>query len=248
MAKKWYQNKPSSLKSREELLEENLLLYKEVLVSREAASITANLVVEQFARMEEINQSLERANDELRKVSSLDGLTGVPNRRFHDEMLGREWRRCRRNRQPLSVIMVDIDYFKLFNDYYGHLVGDRCLKQVAETLQSVIRRSTDLVARYGGEEFVAVLPDTDEKGAVNVARRMKSNVEALGLSHAASRITDHVTISIGAVSAVPTNEFTADLLVFAADKALYEAKENGRNRVEIGTLEKRAGILKDTGS
>ena len=184
----------------------------------------------------------------LKKLSVTDPLTCLSNRRCFHEFLEREWQRGLRNKTPLGIVLCDIDFFKLYNDNYGHQQGDVCLKNVATTLKKALLRLADLVARYGGEEFVAVLPDTDEKGAVNVARRMKSNVEALGLSHAASRITDHVTISIGAVSAVPTNEFTADLLVFAADKALYEAKENGRNRVEIGTLEKRAGILKDTGS
>ena len=233
MAKKWYQNKPSSLKSREELLEENLLLYKEVLVSREAASITANLVVEQFGRMEEINQSLERANDELRKVSSLDGLTGVPNRRFHDEMLGREWRRCRRNRQPLSVIMVDIDYFKLFNDYYGHLVGDRCLKQVAETLQSVIRRSTDLVARYGGEEFVYTLSESDSNTAYSVAENARIAIEQLQIPHKESKAAPYVTISLGIASIVPEQSMNPFTLTQCADQALYLAKKNGRNCVEV---------------
>jgi diguanylate cyclase (GGDEF)-like protein len=231
--KKGYSNKPSSLKSREELLEENILLYEEVLVAREAASLTANLVVEQFARMEEINQSLERANDELRKVSSLDCLLGIPNRRFHDEMMALEWRRCRRNRQCLTVIMVDIDYFKLFNDYYGHPAGDRCLKQVAETLQAVIHRSTDLVARYGGEEFVYTLSESDCHAAFSVAENARIAIEQLQIPHKKSKASAYVTISLGVASIVPKQSMNPSTLVQCADQALYQAKEKGRNRVEV---------------
>jgi diguanylate cyclase (GGDEF)-like protein len=233
MVKKWFLDKPSSLKSREELLEENILLYKEVLTAREAASITANLVVEQFVRMEEINQSLGRANDELQRISSLDGLTGISNRRFHDEMLELEWRRCRRNSLPLTLVMIDIDYFKLYNDCYGHPSGDHCLKQVAQTLQAVIHRSTDLVARYGGEEFVYTLSESDRHTAFSVAENARTAIEQLQIPHEASKVAAYVTISLGIASIVPEHSVTPSTLVRCADQALYQAKENGRNRVEI---------------
>jgi len=112
-----------------------------------------------------------------------DGLTGISNRRSHDEMLEREWRRCRRNRQPLTIIMMDIDFFKLFNDYYGHPAGDYCLQQVAKTLQSVIHRSADMVARYGGEEFVYILSESDGRAALSVAEKARIAVEQLQISH-----------------------------------------------------------------
>jgi len=233
MAKKWHPHKPASLKSREELLEENSLLYKEVLAAREAASITANLVVEQFARMEKINQSLGKANDELQKISSLDGLTGIPNRRFHEEMLEREWRRCRRNRQPLTLIMIDIDYFKLFNDCYGHPAGDRCLKQVAETLQAVIHRSIDLVARYGGEEFIYTLSESDSHTACSVAENARTAIEQLQIPHKESKAAEYVTISLGIATIVPEQSINPSSLIHCADQALYQAKKNGRNRVEV---------------
>ncbi len=184
----------------------------------------------------------------LQKLSVTDPLTGIANRRCFHDFLEREWQRGLRNKTPLGIVLCDIDFFKLYNDNYGHQQGDVCLKSVATALKKALLRPADLVARYGGEEFVAVLPETDEDGAVNVAKRMNSNVEALGLPHAASKVADHVTISVGAVSAIPDSEFTPDLLVSAADKALYEAKENGRNRVARTTMKKRADTSKDTGS
>ncbi len=175
----------------------------------------------------------------LKKLSVTDPLTNIANRRYFHEFLEREWQRGLRNKTPLGVIICDIDFFKLYNDSYGHQQGDICLKSVASALKKALLRPGDLVARYGGEEFVAVLPETDEEGTVNVAERMNSNVEALGLSHEASKVADHVTISVGAVSAIPASDFSADLMVSAADKALYIAKENGRNRVVRGDLKKK---------
>jgi len=233
MSKCYSLNKPSSLKSREELLEENDLLYREVLAARKAAAITADLVVEQFSRMEEINQSLGKANAELQKISSLDGLTGIANRRFHDEMLAREWRRCRRSRQPLSLVMVDIDYFKLFNDCYGHPAGDSCLKRVAEILQDVIHRSADMVARYGGEEFVYTLPESDVQAALAVAEKARKAVEDAHIPHETSKIASCLTLSLGVASIVPDQFMEPSALGHMADEALYAAKEQGRNCVKV---------------
>ncbi len=239
MAKNWFPDKASSLKSREELLGENALLYKEVLASRKAASITADLVVEQFVRMEKINRSLGEANTVLQKISTLDGLTGIPNRRFHDGILEQEWRRCRRSRQPLSVIMVDIDYFKLFNDCYGHPAGDRCLQRVAETLQMVIHRAADTVARYGGEEFVYVLPESDRHSAYSVAENARIEIAQLQIPHEQSAVASYITISIGIATIIPNKLLDHSSLVQHADKALYMAKKNGRNRIEVYAPERK---------
>ncbi len=233
MHKKWFTAKPSSQKNRIELLEENKLLYKEVLASRKAASITANLVVEQFSRMEEINKSLARANDELQKISSLDGLTGVANRRYHDEVLNREWRRCRRNRHPLSLIMIDIDFFKHYNDCYGHPAGDVCLQNVAKTLAKTIQRSTDTLARYGGEEFIYTLSESDSETAYTIAKNARVDIEELQIPHQDSSVSEFVTISLGVATLIPEQTSSAEILTENADHALYQAKENGRNNVNV---------------
>jgi len=232
MAKKWYPDKPPSQKSRTELLEENQLLYKEVLASRKAASITAELVVQQFASMEEINANLARVNDELQKISSLDGLTGVANRRFHDEMFSKEWRRCRRNRQSLSLVMIDIDFFKLYNDCYGHPAGDSCLKKVSETLNRIIHRPTDLLSRYGGEEFVYTLSECDTKVAYAIAEKARITIEELQIPHQDSPVSKYVTISLGIASIIPEQSLEPTSLSENADNALYQAKKSGRNCVK----------------
>ncbi len=174
----------------------------------------------------------------LQKLSVTDPLTGLANRRCFHEFLEREWQRGLRNGTYLGIVLCDIDFFKCYNDHYGHQQGDVCLQNVASALQKALMRSADLVARYGGEEFVAVLPETDEDGTYNVAKRMRASVEELALPHAASKVTDHVTISVGAVSAIPNDSFTSAQLVSAADKALYSAKENGRNRVARTSIQK----------
>lgn len=233
MAKSWHPEKPSSQKSRIELIEENELLYKEVLTARQAASITADLVVQQFANMEEIHADLARVNAELQKVSSLDGLTGVPNRRYHDEMFNREWRRCRRNRESLSLIMVDIDFFKLYNDCYGHPTGDSCLKEVAQALNNVIHRPTDLLARYGGEEFVYTLSESAQDTAYTLAEKARLAIAELRIPHRDSPISKYVSISLGIASIIPSQSMEFTSLNEHADKALYQAKENGRNCVQM---------------
>lgn len=187
---------------------------------------------------------LKRMSDELRRLARADGLTGVANRRGFDESLRREWRRAQRGGQPLSLLMVDIDCFKLYNDRYGHPAGDRCLKAVALAVQGTQRRPGDLAARYGGEEFALLLPDTPPAGALHVAGEVLRAVEALGIEHAGSSVSRHVTVSIGASCfdeaceawgrAGTQSRFgggpaegPADL-VGAADQALYAAKRAGR--------------------
>jgi diguanylate cyclase (GGDEF)-like protein len=177
---------------------------------------------------------LQKANEELQRLSSLDGLTGLLNRRQFDERYIREWRRAARDGTTLSVIMVDIDFFKAYNDAYGHLVGDDCLRSVARTLDDSMRRPADFVARYGGEEFAAVLPDTGVEGAVGVAESFRAQVAALS-ADIGPLTGKHVTVSVGVASAKPDAGSAPADLIAAADQALYRAKRAGRNRVETAT-------------
>ncbi len=174
--------------------------------------------------------TIKRQADRLRSMAFIDGLTGVANRRRLDEALEREWRACRRTRSPLTLAMIDIDYFKRFNDTYGHLAGDVCLKEVATALMGCMGRPHDLIARYGGEEFVCLLPATDLAGAKAKAEELRGAVQALGIRHAASDVAPVVTVSIGVTSVLPTAELTTERLLAVADDRLYTAKRNGRNR------------------
>ena len=192
---------------------------------------------EAFRALEESREQLAAANRTLQKLSSLDGLTGIANRRTFDETLNKEWNRALRSRKPLGLIMLDIDFFKLYNDHYGHQGGDDCLKKVAKGLDAAIHRDADFLARYGGEEFSAVLPNTDLQGAVKVAEEMSQSVKSLRLEHAKSKVSDIVSISIGVASMVPQNDTEPEVLIAAADQALYKAKENGRDRVIAGQVE-----------
>jgi len=180
----------------------------------------------------QIEQELKDANKELKLISSRDGLTGIPNRRFYDEYLGTEWERMARERKPLSLLMCDIDFFKKYNDAYGHLEGDACLKLVAEAINKSCKRPADLAARYGGEEFTVILPDTDIEGAKLVAESIRGAINNLNIEHYDSP-EGHVTLSIGASSLIPVHGGEARALVQRADAALYRAKGAGRNRVEI---------------
>lgn len=184
----------------------------------------------------ELYQQLEAANQRLQALTILDSLTGIANRRRFDEVLRTEWQRQAREKMPISLILCDIDYFKLYNDTYGHLAGDACLQQVARAIAACARRSADVVARYGGEEFAAILPDTDAWGANTVAERIREQVAALELPHEKSLVSAYVTLSMGIATTVPPAHLPcATTLIDAADTALYRAKETGRDRVCIGS-------------
>jgi diguanylate cyclase (GGDEF)-like protein len=174
---------------------------------------------------------LKRHRDLFEKMSSQDGLTGIANRRHFDTVYDREWKRAQRGKIPLSVIMTDIDFFKKYNDHYGHIAGDDCIKRVATLLATTTRRATDLVARYGGEEFVSILVDTDDGGVTAVAETMRAGIEDMAIAHADSEVAEHVTISIGTATMTPTLESPPGELTRRADLALYAAKRAGRNRV-----------------
>ena len=180
--------------------------------------------------------TLKLQSDLLRSMALMDGLTGVANRRKFDEDILAAWRLCFREQKPLSLILVDVDYFKRYNDRYGHLAGDDCLKSVAQTLSETVRRPYDLVARYGGEEFACVLPNTVLSGAVEIAERMQARVRTLGIEHSASDVDRVVTISLGVATLTPTGELGFEALIEAADKQLYEAKSGGRARVSSSAI------------
>lgn len=173
---------------------------------------------------------IKRQADALRNLALVDGLTGIANRRHFDAVLSREWRRCARARSALAIILIDVDFFKRYNDVYGHQQGDLCLVAVANVLRAHCVRSHDLVARYGGEEFVCILPDTHCVGACHIAQQLESAVRALQLVHAQSDIAQVVTISLGVAIAEPAMGDGADAALKAADRELYAAKAAGRGR------------------
>jgi diguanylate cyclase (GGDEF)-like protein len=175
---------------------------------------------------------LQQLNEELHRLAILDELTGIANRRFFNILLAQEWGRAAREVIPLSLILIDIDFFKNYNDTYGHPRGDECLKKVASTLSHSVKRPTDQVARYGGEEFAVIVPHTALRGARTMAEGLRNKVEELRLEHTGSLIHDHVTISLGVACAMPERGLSPDSLILAADRAVYEAKRGGRNRVE----------------
>ncbi|MEM9135948.1 MAG: PleD family two-component system response regulator [Cyanobacteria bacterium P01_F01_bin.42] len=180
-------------------------------------------------------RELERVNRKLKEHAITDGLTSLANRRYFDESLEREWKRSQRDRSPLSLLICDVDYFKAFNDIYGHQSGDVCLQKVAETIKTkAVRRVTDVVARYGGEEFAAILPNTGLDGALRVADRLNDSIAKLAIPHeGAPGANSYVTISVGVASTVATKEMLASDLLNNADQALYHAKDSGRNTVAI---------------
>lgn len=175
--------------------------------------------------------ALKRSIDLLETLAFLDGLTRLNNRRSFDEALDTEWKRARRSGLPLSLLFADIDHFKKLNDHFGHGHGDICLTRVAECLSETVMRPADFVARYGGEEFVALLPETDELAARDIAERFRKSVEQLGIRQAPGLDQTFVTVSVGCASRLPQTEGSPILLVEAADMALYRAKREGRNRV-----------------
>lgn len=184
-------------------------------------------------RIAEKTDDLKRANEELLYLSLIDGLTGIANRRHFDQYLDSEWKRLARQRAPLSLILIDIDHFKNYNDSLGHIQGDECLIRVAATIKACAQRTTDLVARYGGEEFAVILPDTDLTGARHCAETMRQAVADLAIPHPASTTCSFVTISLGVARIYPQHEIPDTSLIALSDQSLYQAKTQGRNRVVV---------------
>jgi len=180
-----------------------------------------------------IESALQAANQELQRLAHQDSLTQIANRRCFDLCLNQEWRRLMRESQPISLILCDVDFFKSYNDTYGHQAGDNCLRRIASAIATAIKRPSDIVARYGGEEFVIILPNTPALGALHIAEEIQLAVRALELVHTGSQISSYVTLSIGVTAVVPRAHISPMSLIAAADRALYKAKSSGRDRIEI---------------
>ena len=191
---------------------------------------------EAYRALHESQQQLLEINRELKRLTNVDGLTGVSNRRYFNEYLETEWKRSLAAQTPLSVLMVDVDHFKRYNDTYGHLAGDEVLKKVAGAIAGNFKRSADLTARYGGEEFAVILPNTPMLEGSRLAAELSQAVEALALPHSASTTAESVTISVGCATTTPAPAVSLLSLVDSADKALYEAKRTGRNRAVATAL------------
>ncbi len=203
-------------------------------LTKPISRIVLNAKLKAMERIANMRQELEYANLRLKQLSEIDGLTGIANRRRFDDYFEREFRRAIRENSDLSLLLIDIDNFKAFNDYYGHQAGDDCLQNIATEIASTLKRPGDLLARYGGEEFAGVLPRTPLEGAQFLADELVRAAENLQIPHAKSTTSDFVTISIGyaTVAADEFGDLNSARLIERADKALYQAKAHGRNRTE----------------
>ena len=212
---------------------EHLLLRRlySVITEQNLELANTNQLLE--ARVIERTRELEMVNRRLETLTRTDGLTGISNRQYFDERLKAEWNLARRNEQPISLLMMDIDFFKVFNDVYGYIEGDACLRGVSKAAAEGLYRPTDLLARYGGEEFVALLPNTSVEGARLVAERIQLRLKDRAIPHADSTVSDRVTLSIGISYMQPSAGGSVDDLVLGADVALYQAKRRGRNQVFV---------------
>ena len=196
--------------------------------AQESEKLAEEIKVRKNAQME-----LEKINEKLLRLSEIDGLTGIPNRRRFDEFFSLEWSKSEEYSNYLSLLIIDIDCFKEYNDHYGHLAGDEVIRKIATLLQNSLKRCTDFVARYGGDEFIVVLPSTNAEGALCVAKRMKKAIESLKIEHNYSSVENYITITIGVSSIIPKNHIDKEALIHTSDKALYEAKGKGRNTIEF---------------
>lgn len=197
-------------------------------------------MIEEQARLLEMKvkelSELQEANFKLESLSTLDGLTGIPNRRSFDDYIEMSIKSCTRLNKPISLIMADIDFFKGYNDNYGHLKGDDCLINVAKSISLSVKRPLDFVTRYGGEEFAVILPETDEEGAKIIAENIRKNVEELEIAHKSSDVSAYVTLSLGITTKSSSIQYSKNELIEHADKALYNSKSNGRNQVSVCTI------------
>lgn len=206
-------------------------IYAVMLISSSLAILGITLVVGRLRFMNvELEKKVDERTSELHRLASLDGLTQIANRRNFDQTLEQEWRRALRNNQPIALLLCDVDCFKQYNDTYGHQAGDDCLRAIAQVLQDSAKRAGETVARYGGEEFAVILPSINSDDAISVANLIRKRLSAFQLPHKTSPVNDYVTISIGVAVLLPSMSQTSAKLIRAADTALYEAKEQGRDR------------------
>ncbi len=183
-------------------------------------------------------EELRNLNAKLQKISELDGLTNIPNRRCFDKNFEYLWKNALRGEKKVSLLLLDVDFFKEYNDHYGHLDGDKVLQRIAETIEKSLKRTTDLVARYGGDEFVVLLPNTDQDGALKVVKTLQQQVGQLNISHGYSKASEKIGLSIGTATVKPCKEMDKKQLIDRADKALYQSKKQGRNRISLYTRER----------
>ncbi len=191
------------------------------------------IIKEKSRELNRVNLELKEANQKLERISQTDSLTGIYNRLVFDRDIEAKWESCKKDSVALSLILVDIDFFKEYNDNYGHQAGDTCLKQVTETMSNCIKRSSDIVARYGGEEFAVILPDMVEADALELAEIMRKKIEELNISHLFSSACKYVTISLGVHSVIPSDEMSMEKFIKITDNALFKAKKENRNRVAV---------------
>jgi diguanylate cyclase (GGDEF)-like protein/PAS domain S-box-containing protein len=210
-------------------LETNPRLYHDPLTGEPAGIVS---ILRDVAERKTAEEELSRAFRMVQNLASIDGLTGIANRRLFDETLEREWRRAVRDGRQLSLALLDVDHFKLYNDLYGHLSGDDCLRQIAESIRNVVTRAADLAARYGGEEFALILPNTDRNGALKICNEILAAVRKRNIVHNANPHAV-VTVSAGCVTCIARDDSNYRVALEAADAALYRAKALGRNRVEV---------------
>jgi len=209
--------------------ENDTAIFAELLKEYRSLLIQSKKLVKISDRVHgKMNSELHSTNE----LSNTDFLTGLHNRRHYSELLHKEWKGCSRDRIPFSVLMLDIDFFKIYNDTYGHQKGDACIQMIAAQMKKTISRPRDIIARYGGEEFVILLPDTALDGAIALAESIRSSIASVCLEHKGSPVFGIVTISIGVASVIPDEKSTPESLVGKADDALYVAKEKGRNNVK----------------
>jgi diguanylate cyclase (GGDEF)-like protein/PAS domain S-box-containing protein len=212
-------------------------------IGRKTMLLNARKIFRELNHVEMILLAIEditerkKAEEQMKRIALMDGLTGIANRRYFDNTFNLEWRRAMRNAKSLSLIIVDVDYFKNYNDTYGHLAGDSCLQKIAHTIRDSLRRAGNFVARYGGEEFIVILPDTNAEEAYLFAETLREKIENLNIEHKESKAGKNVTVSLGVSSTVPKKDSTQNELISLTDKALYEAKQGGRNRVATGCKE-----------
>lgn len=211
------------------ILKSKVKIFMELSIQKRRLEEQAELLELKVLELRE----LKNDNFRLQNLSFHDGLTGIANRRSFDKYIDRAWKSAIRSNTAISLIMIDIDYFKMYNDNYGHLKGDDCLITVAQILASSIKRPMDFVARYGGEEFIFILPDTDSYGALNVAQNVKKNIADAAISHEFSLVSKHITISQGIVTAYPSKDDKIEQFIHNSDLSMYKSKELGRNLITV---------------